>query len=130
MSDPRTSRSNIKTIANILRKLLLERWKGKVALGLRVDVAQEWAKWPDPVYARNFSTSWETVSFSRKSLLDGAGRSVGTLTGWTVGRSAGRLNGYAFRKLTTPAFRWMAVETRIPALRLLCILTLAYQPAI
>lgn len=88
-------------------------------LGLRVDVAQEMDKWPDPVNALmnlrvpqnvgNFSTGWGTVSFSRKTLLDGAGRSVGALTGWTVGWSVGRLNGYAFRKLTLlpPSGEWL-----------------------
>jgi len=53
-------------------------------------------------WLRNFS-------FSRKTLLDSAGRSVGTLSGWTVSRSVGWPNGYAFRKLTLlpPSGEWL-----------------------
>jgi hypothetical protein len=61
---------------------------------------------------------------------------VGPSERWLDGRSAGRLVGRPAEWLrisevdSTPAFRWMAVKTRIPALWLLCILILAYQPAI
>jgi len=106
---PKNFAFEYKTIAHIWRKLLLERWKVKVAFrascwcgpgeGL---VARSCECGNEPsgfIQCGDFSTSWGTVSFSRKALLDGSGRSFGALTGWSVGRMVTHFVSWLYSRL-------------------------------